>query len=322
MLTVCLHKKMTMLRLVQRSCFVHIALTLVCIAAVGAATEPDLDVIFTDTVKISGWKLQEKPYHFIPVNLYNYINGAADFFIAYGFSRLTGAHYTAGAGQGDTITADIYDMGEKLNAFGVFQSRRDTSAPTLPVGADCFGTDDYLVFYKDRFYVEIQGSVTAAHRKLPLREVAERIAEQLPGSNTAPAQLSYFPDTARIKGSERYVRGGILGHAFLDRGMVCSYRLEGRKVSAFVAFLPSQAAARKALELYKSFLQQSGKEYKDFTETGEKGFVAEEPYHNKIITVQSDTFVAGVYDLLYPEPGKKLLKDIVSSIRLTNKANK
>lgn len=70
---------------------------------------------------------------------------------------------------------------------------------------------------------------------------------------TPPLELFYFPEKNRIAGSERYIIGGILGHAFLDRGMVCNYRIQGQKVTAFVTMLPSPRDAVYAVKQLRTF---------------------------------------------------------------------
>jgi hypothetical protein len=279
-----------------------------------SGAEPYVETIFTTRPPVPGWKPEGQPYRYIPENLYGYINGGADYFIAYGFIALTGANYSPDSGGMDSVTVDIYDMGDKLNAFGVFQPRRDSQAPSLNIGAGSFGSDDYVAFHKDRFYVEIQAYITGKKEKRVVKNMASMVAAHLPGDDSLPHELSYFPEKARIAGSERYIKGGILGHAFLDRGMVCDYRIEGKKVTAFVAFLPSYRDAVLAVDRHRSFLEKSGKTWLPLEGFGTHSFVSKEPYHKIIIAKQAGTFVAGVFDLTSVEAGKPLLTEILRKI--------
>jgi len=279
-----------------------------------SAAESQVEAIFTSTLPVAGWKLEGKSYRYIPQNLYEYINGAAEFFIAYGFIELTGANYFSASGERDSVTIDIYDMGDKLNAFGVFQSRRDTQASSLNIGAASVGSDDYISLYKDRFYVEIQAYIIINKDNSVVKNLASIVAKHLPGDSSLPKELSYLPEKGRIAGSERYIRGGILGHAFLDRGIVCDYQIEGQKVSAFVAFLLSYKDAVKAMEQHRIFLNKSKKNCLSLKGFEKNSFVSEEPFHKKIIVTQKGPFVIGVYDLVTTETGKKLLLDILKNI--------
>jgi hypothetical protein len=271
--------------------------------------------IFSAALPSPEWQMEGKPYGFVPQDLYEYINGEAEFFIAFGFIGLTGANYTSIAGGKDSVTIDIYDMGNKLNAFGVFQSKRGVRASALNLGAASTGSDGYLAFYKDRFFVEIQAYITREKERHMAETMAASIAEHLPGDNTPPSELFYFPEKNRIAGSERYIKGGILGHAFLDRGIVCNYRIQGQKVTAFVAMLPSPRDAVHAVEQHRSFFLKSGKECLPLDRFGKHGFISEEPYHQKIMETQVGAFVAGVYDLNTLEAGKTLLADIITILK-------
>lgn len=263
--------------------------------------------------------MANKPYRYSPQNLYKYINGEADFFVAYGFVSLEGADYSSESDSSDSITVDIYDMGDKLNAFGVFQSKRGGESSSLKIGAASFSADGYLVFYKDRYYVETISFVEGEQWKTEHVIIARKVAEKIQGDISPPYELSYLSEYGRIDGSERYVKGGILGHAFLDRGLICDYRLEGDVVSAFVAFFRSSEDAVSSFEEHKDFLRRSGKKCVPLNGFGKHGFVSQEPYHKNILVAQEGSFVLGVYDLLEPQKGVELLKDIVKRIKGANK---
>jgi hypothetical protein len=262
--------------------------------------------------------MADKPYRYGTENLYEYINGEAESLVAYGFVSLTGANYASVSDSNDSITVDIYDMGEKLSAFGVFQSKRGGETSSLKIGAASFGTDGYLVFYKDRYYVEILSFVTGEQWKTYHIVMARKVAEKIQGDIAPPYELSYLPESGRIEGSERYVKAGILGHAFLDRGLICDYRIEGEVVSAFVAFFPSSEDAGSSFEAHKDFLRGSGKACILLSGFGERGFVSQEPYHQNILVAQEGSFIIGVYDLVVAQKGMALLKDILKRIEILN----
>ncbi len=264
-------------------------------------------------LKISGWKISGAPHSFGPQDLFEYINGAADFLIEYGFVSLEGAYYHSGTDPDDSVTVDIYDMGEKLNAFGVFQSKRSEDAPILNIGTASFSGEGYLAFYKDRYFVEINAFIENQEWKTQPLVMARKLAVLLPGDASSPVELSYFSDQGKINGSEKYIKGGILGHAFYDRGIVCDYLIEKEVVSAFLAFLPSKNAAVKSFEQHKSFLQESGTVFV-LDGLGERGLISQEPYHKNIIIIQTGSFVIGMYDLSVPQKGRPILEDILQRL--------
>ncbi len=265
-------------------------------------------------LNLPGIQIVDSPYHFESHNLFEYINGAADFYIAYGFNSLAGANYLVASNPKDSITVDIYDMGKKINAFGVFQSKRNKDAPTLNIGAGSFGDDGYLVFYKGRYVVEINAFIKNDTWKDRPMIFAQTLAENIQGDNSPPYELSYLPEYGRINGTEKFIKGGVLGHAFLDSGLVCDYRLNGETVSAFLSFFPSKSAAATSFEQYRTYLRNHG-ECLFLDDFGGSGIISREPYHKHILIAQKESFIIGVYDLSEAEKGKNIMNGIVERIQ-------
>jgi hypothetical protein len=263
----------------------------------------------------SEWRLVGDNYTYLPDTLYNYINGAADLFISYGFVALTGGEYRRGSDERENVTVDVYDMGSTLNAFGVFQSKRDPEVRSLTIGAGAFGTEKYVFFYKGRFYVEIQAYVLSSTTSDVVMKMAQQVDQSIGEDSAPPSELRYLPDDNRVAGSEMYITGGILGHGFLDRGLLCDYTIGGETVKAFVVFFSSGALAVKALDHYKSYLERSGEKWQVINGLGENGFASQEPYHKQILVAQQGAFVAGVADLSQSSKGEELLKRILRTIQ-------
>jgi hypothetical protein len=270
------------------------------------------ETFLPDSSELTGWKMDGEPYQYSANNLYDYINGAADFFIGYGFVSLIGASYSSEFATEDSITVDIYDLGEKLNAFGVFQARRNPELPSLEIGAASFGDDDYACFYKDRYYVEIYPLIKHENRKDQHLVMARKVEERIPGDTGPPGELSYFPEAGRNPGSEKYIKGGILGHAFLDRGLVSEYTIEAETVSAFVAFFCSKEEAGSSISKHQDYLHASKSTCEPLEGFGDRGFVSKEPYHKNILVVQEGALIIGVYDLSAHEKGLDLLQGILT----------
>ena len=117
-----------------------------------------------------------------------------------------------------------------------------------------------------------------------------------------------------MRGSELYITGGILGHAFLDRGLLSDYTVNGDVVKAFIAFFPSKDQAVKALNHYTDYLNRSGAQWETRKEFGENGSVSQEPYHKTVLVAQQGTFVVGIADLSHAQKGEPLLKRMLSTL--------
>jgi hypothetical protein len=280
-----------------------------------AQTGTSADGLLPPAKAVKGWKPEGDRYYYTPDDLFHYINGAADLFNSYDLVKLTGSEYSAVSDNNKTMTVDIYDMNNKLNAFGIYQSKIDPDCLSLAIGAGAFGNDQYLFFYKDRFYVEIQAYLSDSDAKAILSLMARSIAKNIKGNNEPPAVLRYLPAAGLVPGSEKYITGGILGHAFLDKGLMADYRIGQDVVKAFVAFFPSPDTASAAFSAYKVFLNKAGKKQQNLKGFGKSMFASEEPYHQHLLVGQQGTYVIGITDLSVKLSGQTLLERLMAQLK-------
>jgi hypothetical protein len=267
--------------------------------------------------EISGWQRSGAPYTYTPGKLYTYIDGAADEFIAYGFESLHGAEYAATADRQESITVDVYDMKSVLGAFGMFTSKKDPSSASLGIGAESFGNEQLVVFYKGRFYVEIQARISGAGNRPVPQTFARMVAARIPGNNFRPDILGLFPAAGRVPGSENYVAGGILGHAFLPRGIASDYRVKGELMKAHIVLFPGPVQAGAAFDEYKKNLARSGVKIILKEGFGARNFAAHEQYQKNIFVALLQNYLVCISGLSRIEPGEQLARDILETIRQT-----
>ena len=93
-------------------------------------------------------------------NLFDYMNGNAEGYLIYGFSRMDGVTCRKGD---DTVVIDVSSMGEFENAFGMFMANRDTKSPIEPIGMAGQVHPRRAVFCKGRFYVELAANPDKDH---------------------------------------------------------------------------------------------------------------------------------------------------------------
>ena len=123
-------------------------------------------IVFADTDPIEsfipkvapeGWAPMEAPETFTRETLFEHIDGQADLFVQYGFDKSVFAIYRKLDMSADKIDVDIYDMGNSLQAFGVFSRfRNDESAANI--GLDSYMSDRYALFYKGKYFVMLQAT--------------------------------------------------------------------------------------------------------------------------------------------------------------------
>ncbi len=78
---------------------------------------PAQDPVFPS---LSGYKIKTDYPVYLPDNLWDFINGAADTYLAYGFVDLHVAEYKKGK---NVIKAEIYRHSDNIMAFGIYSLR-------------------------------------------------------------------------------------------------------------------------------------------------------------------------------------------------------
>ena len=182
---------------------------------------------------IAGWAETETPRSYFPDTLYEYIDGAAESYIGYDFKELAVAEFTREGGQA-SLTAEIYDMGDKLDAFGIYSAERFPDNKTVGVGAHGYIEGEVLNFVAGTYYVKLLcfngGEETAAI----LEAFARKIASGVGNAGAVPALFSIFPKDGLVPNSEKYIRRNVFGFDFLANGYLVSYKDGDSEVEGFV----------------------------------------------------------------------------------------
>ncbi len=193
----------------------------------------------TDFPEIEGWSLVTAVSSYDSESLWEFINGAADTFLQYGFQGLETAELSR---DGIRVAIGIYDMGSALNAYGIYRTELPDGAEALAVGAQAIVAPPYqALMAKDRFYVKVDvydGAMDAAAG----RAVLETIAASLQGSDGMPDEFAVLPKKDLVAGSEQYTRQAFLGLSELDRCVSAEY-VGGRTVFAVLPSSGSDADA-------------------------------------------------------------------------------
>jgi len=100
------------------------------------------------------FRITEKPVTYNRDTLWEYINGGAVGYLAYGFKEAityTTAHHESGL----EFVVDIYDMGRQIHAYGIYSLERSQEGVAVEWGCDGILYGNALYFWQDRYYVKI-----------------------------------------------------------------------------------------------------------------------------------------------------------------------
>jgi hypothetical protein len=149
---------------------------------------------------IQGWTADGADNTYDRENLFDYIDGGAELYLSYGFSKVLSRQYKR-AGQPDII-ADIFDMSTSQNAFGVFSHSRETINDSFGQGAQY--TEGFLLFWKDRYYVSILASPETGESRNAVFALAAHIDTAIEDEGPLPRILDRLPQGSLIEESVRY----------------------------------------------------------------------------------------------------------------------
>jgi hypothetical protein len=267
-----------------------------------------------------GWVATETPQVFTKETLFEHINGQADLFLQYGFERSISTAYEKESG-GERIDLDVYDMGDVVNAFGIF-SRFRQDDHSAGIGLDAYLDDRYAFFYKGKYFVILQGTDTSASS---LKQFAEMMDSRISDTSPPPREILYFPTSGLKLGSIEYYPQGLMGRQFLGRGFKATYVVTepedpnredrtGRPDSnLFIAVFDNPAQAESALKTFKETLSEGG----NVAPEPQHGFDAvkgEDAYRGKLIIVQKGRYLAGAVGFEREEDAESLLAALINKI--------
>lgn len=231
--------------------------------------------------------------HFGPDNLYEYINGHAEYFLSAGFRGLAVGEYgTAGEGQ-PALVVNLYDMGEALNAFGVFADEAG-DRETVAVGSMGARSGQGLNFLQGRFYAQLSLFDPARSAEPAGAELASLLA----GPSSGQALAFRFPDLGEVT-ETRFIKEDYRGLGFLDRVLERAFLRDGQEIQAFLV----QGTATDIAALvsaFEHFFDEDGLSYQRLEREGLGFYTVADPYEGEWFFVPLENRLIGVYAPLEP----------------------
>jgi len=220
---------------------------------------------------VMGWSPTEKDHLYDPKTIFDYINGAGEVYRAYDFVILLARRYSRD-GQPD-ILADVFDMGESKNAYGVFT--HDLEGEELNIGQASTYKGGFLTFWKGRYYITIFSERETEEAREAVLEIGKQAAAAIPNQGPLPEIVSLMPVENRAEKSLRFLFNHIILNYYFfvaDENILflgsdvpaalADYKLGEDKYRLLLVKYP---LSDKAKEAYRSFV---GAYMPDARETG------------------------------------------------------
>jgi hypothetical protein len=273
-----------------------------------AATPAPITNLLPSAGFSEGWVTEGKRETFGPENLYQHIDGEAELFMPYGFEALAFSLYASAKDLNTALAVDIYRMRSPLDAYGIYSNYRNPDAEAVKVGSEAFVGDTQLMFYQDRYFVEITASGTSTPDRKAFEAAAQAIAGKLPSPAVKPKEITLLNAPQIAARTEKYVAESVLGYAFFKRGLTAEASVDGKTAKAFVILNGSPADARLAIDGYTAYLRKAGIEPKITEEKGAVTILAKDPLYKALALRQAGIYLFGVINAEAPEKGLPLLE--------------
>ena len=253
--------------------FHAIAILIVLTAAVSMAQKPSCSLG-------AGWPQDGPARTFTGENLFEYMDGNAEGYVAYDFVKMDGVTCKK---DGVTLVFDVSEMADGEFAYGIFMSNRDPRRPVEKIGFAAQIMGRRGVFVKDKYYVEIAANPEGDHTAV-IRQYLTAMAALIPGEAKLPTLLTWFPTDQLDETTLRLVPQSVLGLGLLKRGYVAQYPYG----KMFIVTEATPESAKAVMQ--KASARMTGTP----VQVGEEAFQANDKYLGKICFFRKGKYVAGI----------------------------
>ncbi len=150
----------------------------------------------------NGWHRLPKDRFYNANRLYEFIDGAAQEYLSYGFRCLLHRVYRR-PNQTDIIL-DFYDMRNPENSLGLFLQKAQSPDSLPRFGQGSQYTQGYLIFWKGPYFISLLAYPETKQSKKCLLRIAAFIDKKLKSVPVHPQLLQLLPIKNRIAHSLRY----------------------------------------------------------------------------------------------------------------------
>jgi hypothetical protein len=243
---------------------------------------------------LSGYKRNTDFQVFAPENLWDFINGAAETYLAYGFVDLHVAEYKKGK---NVIKLEIYRHSDHTLAFGIYSTERSPSFDYMNLGAQGYSAGGVINFFKGNYYVKIRTYSKSEKTLQAAESLALSVAGLLEGSTEMPPVLSMFPPSGKKVNEEMYINESVLGHKFLNRAFRANYE-SGPDI--FSVFIFNCKSPDEAWESANTYLTSAGI---DALETSSGKYVLTDRYNGTVFLAWKDNRIVAITGLSKDQAG-------------------
>lgn len=253
--------------------------------------------------EIRFWDLKVSPDVYTPENLWDYINGGADLYIKYGFTKLHLAEYSTA--DGITVQAEIYQHNSEINAYGIYATERSPEYQFIKLGGQAYIGDGFLNFFNGNCYVKLFTSEEGSSGSRVLKKVATSIVKAMGQKSDLPEEFSVFPKKQRVSYTDKFTAKQYLGNHFLNNVYSADYE------DGYTLFLIESTNLNEISKIVSSYLEFT-KQNLDPAENSI--FIIKDPYNGDIPSVIFGRYLLGILNGAASQSAKENLEILMKNV--------
>ncbi|MCU4176381.1 DUF6599 family protein [Carboxylicivirga sp. N1Y90] len=254
--------------------------------------------------KVDGYSISGEKQFYDRDNLYDYINGASDFYLGYKFQDLWVVDYANPDGK--LVTLELYRHKNPMFAFGIYTEERPQGAKLSSIGAEGFIESGAVFFLAKDYYVKVYNGYPAVPED-ELLKFSKQVASLICEPCALPEQFTWFPKKFKVASTERYMAENFMGITGFNGACTVVYENEGESIRLF-AYKGDDEHCRAVIERYFTRLK-----YKKRLK--EKRYQFDDPYIGKVVLNYKEGVICGLLDAKEPEKHLKLLDDLIETVQ-------
>ncbi len=221
-------------------------------------------------------------------NLYEYVNGHAEYFISSGFVNLAVGEYSIKTAAEPDIVVDIYDMGKGIHAFGILSDESGGNATDIHAGMTGFKTPQGLSFIKGQYYIKISSFSSSVVLETFIEDIDNRISA---GADPFPefAQLPEIGETV----STRFIKEAYRGLDFVNNVMEREYNVNGKTVHVFI-LTQDKLQTNEKINLFINYFNDSDITFTESKENEKTIYNVSDPYEGDWLLISSLDSIMGI----------------------------
>jgi len=197
-----------------------------------------LAAYFPDRVEPANLEKVSDIRTFVGDSLWEYIDGGAELYHTYGFTKISTADYRSGDVD---LVLDLYQFATSDGAYGLYSMLRPDEPELVTLGVEGYFTGSSLEFVRGEIMGRIVGYDESEATGAAIRGLAQHLAPVLPGTTRRPAMFSILPGDAAVANTDKIIGQGFLGQSFLRMVYTRDYVLAPDTLTLFLIDDPDGA---------------------------------------------------------------------------------